>query len=232
MATQSVSDRLPHLCGHWALRDQAGREARHRGPFTIAISREAGAGGTQVAQTIGSRLGWPVYDHELLDRIAQDMGIRPKLLEPIDERQTGWIKETLKSVFAVPMVSELAYVQRLVKTVHALGEKGECIIVGRGAPFILPGDATLRVRLVAPVAARIAALSRDLGLSQEDARRKVEAIDRERRDFVQAYFQKDPRDASYYDLVIDTARFSGQACAKLIVQALRDLQEPQTAKIL
>ncbi len=37
------------------------------GPM-IAVSRQVGARGATVARAVGARLGWPVYDHELLDR--------------------------------------------------------------------------------------------------------------------------------------------------------------------
>jgi hypothetical protein len=47
--------------------------------FTIAISREAGANGSALGRLLGERLGWPVYDYELVERIANDMGLRSEL---------------------------------------------------------------------------------------------------------------------------------------------------------
>ena len=47
-------------------------------PFTVAVSRESGARGTSTAREVGARLGWTVYDHELLERIAQEMKLRAK----------------------------------------------------------------------------------------------------------------------------------------------------------
>ncbi|MGE5388460.1 MAG: hypothetical protein ACM3NE_06195, partial [Hyphomicrobiales bacterium] len=38
--------------------------------FTIALSREAGSGGTLVAREIGRRLNWPVYDRETACRLS------------------------------------------------------------------------------------------------------------------------------------------------------------------
>ena len=59
--------------------------------FTIALSREAGTYGAAIARQVGDRLGWPVYDSELLRRIADDLGVRRNLLDTVDERQpTGW----------------------------------------------------------------------------------------------------------------------------------------------
>ena len=166
------------------------------------------------------RLGWPVYDHELLERIAEDMGVRTSLLESVDERRMNWLKETFASAFDVPFVSDMAYIHRLVKTVLALGSHGECIIVGRGAFLMLPAETTLRVRLIAPLQDRITAMSRQLHISEKDAAHQLEMLDRERKDFVQGFLSKDPTDPRYYDLFLNFARFGVIGCAQLIVNAL------------
>ncbi len=103
-------------------------------PFTIAVSRETGTYGAAVAREVANRLGWPVYDRELLQRIADDMGVRHQLIESVDERQVGWLSECLaKGVFAVPAVNQVAYARQLVETLLSLATHGECVIVGRGA---------------------------------------------------------------------------------------------------
>src|SRR5687767_12951302 len=72
--------------------------------FTIALSREAGTYGALVARKAADRLGWPVYDQELVQRIADDMGVRRTLLESVDERKVGWVSESLSGLLAVPQV--------------------------------------------------------------------------------------------------------------------------------
>jgi hypothetical protein len=63
---------------HWQARHQAEQADAHSArqsaaPFTIALSREAGTYGAAMAREVGNRLGWPVYDSELLGRIAEDL---------------------------------------------------------------------------------------------------------------------------------------------------------------
>src|SRR5262245_50254509 len=41
----------------------------------ICISREAGAGAGAIARRVGQRLGWKVYDDELIEAIAHRMGV-------------------------------------------------------------------------------------------------------------------------------------------------------------
>jgi cytidylate kinase len=82
----------------------------------------------------------------------------------------------------------------------------------------------LRVRVVASHEDRTAAVSRDRGLSARDAARHVDATDRERVQFVNAHFRKDPADPLNYDLVLNASRFSVAECAEVVIEALHRLQ--------
>jgi Cytidylate kinase-like family len=224
------SDTLQHLSQHWEEQRQIAEAHQSSAALltptglTIALAREAGIPSAAVAEEIGRRLGWQVYDHELLDRIAQDMGLRTSLLESVDERRVNLLLELFEGLLSVPYVSEGAYFQHLVKTVLALGARGECVIVGRGAALILPPDSTLRVCLVAPRNDRIAMRAHELGLSSKEAARQVDAMDRERNRFVRDHLLKDPTDPRNYDLNINFARFRESGCAELVIKALEEVQ--------
>ena len=114
---------------HWELRRQATARMKELPPrghhaFTITISREVGTGGTCLAREVGRRLGWHVYDHELLEEIAREMNVRASLLESVDERQQSWLTESVEAFLStpnksesVPYVTETAFVRHLVETV-------------------------------------------------------------------------------------------------------------------
>jgi cytidylate kinase len=220
---ERIADVLDHDQRHWQERQKESRRTTTL-PFTIAIAREAGTPGTSVAREVGARLGWLVYDHELLERIAHEMGLRTSLLASIDERHVSWLEETVEQFASVPIVSESNYVRHLVETILALGTHGQCIIVGRGAAHILPAGTTLRVRLVAIREDRIAATCLRLGVSAQEAARWVEKTEKERTAFIRDHFQQDPTDPRRYDLVLNTSRWSIPECAELIIQALHRLE--------
>ena len=221
----STLEALSGYLQHWKERGEAEARARQAKPaFTIAISRQSEARGTTTARAVGARLGWAVYDRELVERIAQDMKLQASLLERVDEKKVGWLQEFMESFSSAPVVSDIAYVHRLAKTIASLVVHGDCVLVGRGVAHILPVETTLRVRLVAPVAWRVAAMSRKLGVGEEEAAVKVATTDRLRVQFVREHFNKDTTDPSLYDLVLNTERFSVEQCADLIVEALHRLQ--------
>jgi cytidylate kinase len=194
--------------------------------YTIALEREAGTRGKAVAQEVGKLLGWHVYDHELIEHIAREMGLRTALLESIDERRQNAVLDLVESFATAhtksdwsPLVSEPEYFRHLTATVLALGMHGECLIVGRGAAFILPVATTLRVRLVGPVRERIAALSRNCGISEREAAQRVRTKDRERTDFIHDHFFKDANDPRNYDVVVNACRLSVGQCAAVIAES-------------
>src|SRR3974377_732680 len=58
------------------------------GPYLL-ISREKGAGGSAVGQLAGKRLGWQVFDKEIVDAIAKKAKVPRELIQTLDHRSTG-----------------------------------------------------------------------------------------------------------------------------------------------
>ncbi len=191
--------------------------------YSIAIAREAGTPGTSVGAELGKRLNWPVYDHALIARIADEMGLRTQLLDSVDEKRRSWLLEVVEGFSSRTNVSELSFVRHLSQTILSLGAHGDCVIVGRGAANLLPRETTLRVRLIGDREDRITTVSRRLNLSREAAGQWVAKTDQERQAFVKDHFLKDPTDPHHYDLVLNTSTWSLRECADLILHGLREL---------
>jgi hypothetical protein len=64
------------------------------GPY-VTVSREKGAGGNAVAKLVGKRLGWQVFDNEIVDEIAKKAHIRRQLIESLDERDQATIQDMI-----------------------------------------------------------------------------------------------------------------------------------------
>jgi cytidylate kinase len=229
-SSERMAEAMRRAMHHWQSRGKSApiteAQAPPPHPFTVAINREAGTHGPEVARVVGERLHWAVYDRELVEHIAGEMGLRTELVESVDEKRGNWLAECLQGFLAQPGVSEARYVQDLVQTLFSLAAHGECIIVGRGAALVLPEETTLRVRLIGPLEKRVEAVQKERGLSHEEAARWVEDTDRERRQFARAHFQKDPDDLAYYDLLLNSSRLGVEGCADLILAALQRLRTP------
>jgi cytidylate kinase len=192
----------------------------HPPALSVAISRQAGSGGPEVAHAVGERLGWPVYDRELLKQIAVKRGVPERVLEQLDEHSANWVEEMTGSFTRVNPLEDV-YVKQLVELVVSLSRAGHCVIVGRGAPVVLPPQMTLRVRLVAPREWRVARVERQRGLTRAGAEHWVDHTDTERNRFVRYWFHREADDLLAYDLTLNTSRYDPDECAEIIAQAAR-----------
>jgi cytidylate kinase len=186
----------------------------------LTISREAGSRGAEVARRLGDRLGWAVLDKNIVDRLAGDLKLEPRVLELLDETRINWFSETLLNLFNSRLVAQQGYVELLGKVIALAAASEPVVIVGRGAHLILPPDAGLRVRVVAPLATRVQWLAEAEGLDLQAADKRVDAIDADRRAFVSRNFRQESTDASVFDLVVNAASLGVDGCVEVIYRAL------------
>ncbi len=184
----------------------------------IAISRLVGASGEEVASSLGRALGWPVFDNELLGAMAQDDAIRRQLYGSMDERDTGWAEEILRTIVQ-PEIVKNDYFHRLTETVLSIARQGHAVFLGRGIDLILPRNRGLRVRMIAPQLQRAQEYAAASGVAVDEALAEVTRIDRERAEFVRQHFHVDPSDPTRHDLVINVERLSASDAVALILAA-------------
>lgn len=189
------------------------------GPYVL-ISREKGAGGHQVANLIGQKLGWQVFDRQIVDAIAERTKMRQQLVEYLDEKTRGGLEEFLRHVLTKE-IGTTDYLRHLRQVLLTLGQQGDVVIVGRGAEHVLPAQFGLRVRMVAPFEVRVDRIASANGLTTEAADPLVGKVDQERKDFVHNQFQKDVRDPMNYDLLINTSALTVEGTAEIVMAALR-----------
>jgi hypothetical protein len=186
----------------------------------VAISREAGAGGGEIAAMVGKRLGWEVFDKNLLDRIAERYLCCRQMLDLVDETPGSWVYDVLGTWMDRKIIPHETFVARLTHILTTAVKRRNAVIVGRGAQFILPREKVFAVRIVASEAARVQRTVRLRGLKEAEARRILHEIDAGRREFVRRYFHHDITDPHIFDLVINSQRLGIEGAAETLIAAL------------
>ncbi len=189
--------------------------------LTIAISREAGARGATIAKRAGEKLGWDVYSQDMLEYGAQNGSLRQDMLDRLTPAATSWVREQLAILIERQNLSQHPNVLELARLVLALGAQGNVILLGRGAGFILPTRSTLHVRMIAPLADRIAFMSQSLRLTEEEAADQVRGRDHRRTDFLATHFHRKPNDVHLYDMILNTSMFGEDRSADLVAAAAK-----------
>ena len=189
--------------------------------LTIAISREAGARGAAIAKRAGVKLGWQIYSQDLLEYIAQEGTFRQDVLDHLPVSAGVWVDDQLERLLKEQTLSRNPSLLDLARMVLSLGAQGEVVLLGRGAGCILPARSTLHVRLVAPVADRVAYMSQWLRLTEEEAAEQVRKRDSRRTEFIATHFHRKSSDVHQYDMVLNTSLLGEERCTEIIVQAAR-----------
>ena len=190
------------------------------GPYLL-FSREKGAGGSAVAQLAGKRLGWQVFNSELVDAIAEKANVRRELIESLDERDRKTIQDAVVHLLSPQPIRKSGYLTHLREILLALGHQGDVVIVGRGAQYLLPSRFGLRVRMVAPLEIRVQRIASRENLSLRKARVEIERSDRERARLARREYGQTVADPLNHDVTINTAEMTVDAAADVVLTALQ-----------
>jgi cytidylate kinase len=219
---RSVNEMVEYQVQRWMAEQQKRRQERRtqeKPAPIVTISREAGALGTTLGRGVADRLGFRVWDQELVQRIAEQSGASETLFSAVDEQARNAIEDLLAGILMGDSFTEKEYLAQLMRVVHVIAQHGSAVIIGRGAQYVLPPDAALRVRVIGSLDARVRSVASTRGLSERDARSEVERIDRERITFIRHHYRQDAADSHGYDLIINSTTIPTERAVDVVVSA-------------
>jgi len=206
---------------------------RHR---FITISRDKGSLGDEISQGLAQRLGWQVYDREILDYIARNSHVRQELVEQLDEKAQTLVHDTIQRFLRMAEGGSFGiaeYYGSLVKTLAYLATRGEAILIGRGANFVTRGEKLgLHVRISASPDVRIQRLSARWRIPPEEACWRMKELDAQRRGFIRHHFRENIDDPRFYDLIYSTDNLTAEQVIDSLIGVVRaSSRKPESAQI-
>ncbi len=200
----------------------------------ITISRQYGAGGSEVARLVADQLGWSVVDNEIIDRVARRAGLTPEAVAEQDERIPGFVERLGRALaassqeYAVPELGvavraeEPSLVRLTELVVQEVAAEGRVVLVGRAAPAVL-GTAigALHVKLVAPRPFRIQLAQKAEQLSAREAEKLMDQTDAQRARYHREHYGRDWDDPSHFHLLLNTGLLGLEGAAAVIVAQAR-----------
>jgi cytidylate kinase len=181
----------------------------------ITIEREYGCGSTEIAQRLAARLGWKLWDQELTEEIARvaqvDCAAVSRCEDRLDSRFHRLVKVFWRGSYERSTKLDLEEsfdADRMVEigeqVMREIADQGNCVIVGRGAPYHLRERAdAFHVFMYAPRAEKLRRIQA-MGKSPREAEELVDTIDRDRIDFIKHYFGADWPTRSLYHVMLNT----------------------------
>jgi cytidylate kinase len=211
--TRSIEELIDRQLRRWEmerrlLREEKGEEAA-RGVLkpTIAISRQYGSRAEELGRLLCERLGYELYDRNILEAISANAAFRKATLESLDEKTLSELQLWVESLLRGRYLGQSDYRRHLTDVLLVIGQHGGAVILGRGAGFVLRRETTLHLRVVAPLEDRVRWVVEAEGLSEAEARQKIEEVDEERAAFVRRHFGADVAETTGYDAVLNTGAY-------------------------
>ena len=206
----------------------------------ITIGREYGAGGHTVAKALSQQLGIPAYDKEIIKITAEESGLTESILQRTEESDG---LGNLISWF-LPSGGLSSYDRAILaqaQVIRNLAAQGPCIIVGRGADYILRDlPQVINVFLYADPADKLQYAMDTYGDTREQAARRFrrnvggqhiiaggrcQLCCGKRRSTRDKAVDQNGGDLKNYHLTLNTSPVGKLACAELILQYARQAME-------
>ena len=196
--------------------------------YVIAISREYGSGGRHIGELLAKELSVPFYDKEIIHMSAEKSGMSAGFIEKSDESIPSAFLHNLKytayssydsiALYDTPVTDKVFLAQSAV--LKELASKGNCVIVGRCADYVLrdePGLVTVFIR--GALEDRIRQAVEHYSLPQQKAAEKIRKIDKSRTNYYKYYTSRQWGNLNNFDLMINSS-FTGVEGAVAVIKTM------------
>jgi CMP/dCMP kinase len=202
----------------------------------VALARQVGTGGEEVAQAVSRLMGFRYIDYQVIQEAAQEAGVSPETVSEA-EHMPSLMTRVLESLArnpsmpvaawadpipmaANPLVTSNDYRRFVEDVVRDLATQGNCVIVGHGAQVILRERLdTLKVLVTGSEKARTRRVMAGMAVDEKTAAKTVERTDGERVDYFRRFYETGWLSPWTYDVCISTDHITPEQAASVIQQA-------------
>ena len=199
--------------------------------FTILVNREAGSGGKEIAEKIGALLNVKVYSKAAIDGLINHFDLTEEEIEHIRSRKQNWWDEVCRFHRQFAATSDPLAIDREVtpmqlyhteaKLLRELAAQESCIIVGRAGFHIFKDDPNaVKIFIIANREDRVARLAAKLHISEKEAEKTIDEVDKEREAFTKTFAGVSRYDARNYNLVCNASTLNHDLIAKSIANII------------
>jgi cytidylate kinase len=178
----------------------------------ISICRGTMSGGAAMAECLAKRLHYPLVAREVVQDAASDLGVSDADLSRGMERTPRlWNRQSSERRLYIAAV-QAALAEHVAD--------GDLIYHGRAGQVLLAGlPGVLRVRLIAPIEARVRTLMEGEGMDSASAEQYIRHVDGVRARWVKMMYGEDIEDPFLYNMVINLKTLSIPAACAIVTKA-------------
>ena len=180
------------------------------GKNVIAIGRQFGSGGHDIGKILAEKLGYDFYDAEIIQMTAGTIGYTPEFVKKKEEIMTNsLLYDLVNQMYLNTDRQDEAPKDKIFEAecqvVRNLAKKGNCVIVGRCADYVLRNSGNcLKVFFSAPLVSRIRRVAQRQNISEGEAKATVQKNEKLRADNYRYYTRRMWGAAGNFDLSLNT----------------------------
>ena len=180
------------------------------GKNVIAIGRQFGSGGHDIGKALAEKLGYDFYDAEIIQMTAGTTGYTPEFIKKNEEIMTNsLIYDLVNQMYLNADMQDEAPKDKIFEAecqvVRNLAKKGNCVIVGRCADYVLRNSGNcLKVFFSAPLVSRIRRVAQRQNITEGEAKATVQKNEKLRADNYRYYTRRMWGAAGNFDLSLNT----------------------------
>ena len=200
--------------------------------FVITINREMGSGGRTIGRKLADKLGVEFYYKSVLKGLQEKFNLTAEELEQQKGREQGWWA-TIKRQLMGSVMSSNPYLPTVTneadlldtdevfkvetEILKGIAEEESCVIAGRSGFYIFRDHPNhLNILIQASLPHRIARVIEKQNISEEEALKVIEKVDKMRENYVNKYTKTSRYDTRNYQLVISMDDISEDDAVELI----------------
>ena len=180
------------------------------GKNVIAIGRQFGSGGHDIGKVLAEKLGYDFYDAEIIQMTAGTTGYTPEFVKKNEEIMTNsLLYDLVNQMYLNTDRQDEAPKDKIFEAecqvVRNLAKKGNCVIVGRCADYVLRNSGNcLKVFFSAPLVSRIRRVAQRQNITEGEAKATVQKNEKLRADNYRYYTHRMWGAAGNFDLSLNT----------------------------
>ena len=187
----------------------------------IAIGREFGSGGHEIAEKLSQRLGIKLYDRNLVEEMSLAKGYDGRAMEKYDEKPVNLLFS--KNINGYSNSIEKQVAENQFAYLKGLAEKGESfVIVGRCAETVLKAyPQMISIFILGDEAVKQQRVKEIYKLSASEALTKMKRHDKKRKAYHNYYCDGKWGDSRTYDLTINSSRLGIDETVEILVNYIQ-----------
>ena len=203
--------------------------------FVIAINREFGTGGSEIAYKLGELLGINVYDKAILETLTSKFNLTVEEMQRIKATKTNWWNDFCRFYQQFGAAGRGGYTAQedrevtsqqiyLAETqiLQELASQESCVIIGRsGFHIFRDHPCALKIFITADKEFRVKRVMEKYALDEEAASKRIDKIDDARENYTKTVTHVSRYDARNYDFVFNVSQFSTDLVAQFLADNIR-----------